>query len=138
VKRSRAPYRDLLARYPDTSLADIPWTELPPPLQVVCWEIIHSWRSESRMSLDMTLSELLACQEEMEHARASKRYRLVAYIRVDVEHEEPMTYDEALAEQEQQQFLSPENIYRIEEIESPAHADRKEEDLCIPPESMRS
>ncbi len=66
------------------------------------------------------------------------KYRLVAYLRIEPEDSEPLTYTEALSEKEQQQFLFPENIYRIEEIESPAHADRKEEDLCIPPESTRS
>ena len=67
-----------------------------------------------------------------------KRYRLVPFIRGDPEDEEPMTYDEALAEKEQQELLFPENVYRIEEIKSPAPADRKEEAPCIPPESMRS
>ncbi len=57
-------------------------------------------------------------QKEPDHDRARKLYRLVAYIRVDPEDEEPMTFSEALAEQEQQRFLFPENIYRIEEIET--------------------
>lgn len=141
MKRNRTPtrpYQNLLKRYPDTPLADIPWMELPPPLQAACWQIIHDWRSESGMDLDITLSELLVHQDEIERARTSKRYRLVAYIRVDVEHEEPMSYDEAMAEKAQQEFLFPENVYRIEEIESPAPVHRKEEDLCIPPESRRS
>lgn len=66
------------------------------------------------------------------------KYRLVAYLRIEPEDSEPLTYTEALSEKEQQEFLFPENIYRIEEIESPAPADRKDEDLCIPHESMRS
>lgn len=66
-----------------------------------------------------------------------KQYRLVAYIRVDPEDGEPMTYEEAQAEKEQQQFLFPENIYRIEEIEPAASTDRKE-GLCIPPESKKN
>ena len=49
--------------------------------------------------------------------KVSKRYRLIAYIRVDPEDAELMTYEEALAEKEQQELMSPENIYRIEEGE---------------------
>jgi len=55
-------------------------------------------------------------QKEPNHDRARKLYCLVAYIRVDPEDVEPMTFREALAEQEQQRFLFPENIYRIEEV----------------------
>lgn len=65
-----------------------------------------------------------------------KKYRLIAYVRVEPEDEEPMTYDEVLSEKEQEEFLFPENIYRIEEIE-PASTDRKE-DLCIPPGSRKN
>jgi len=65
-----------------------------------------------------------------------KRYRLVAYIRVDPEEGEPLTFTEALSEKAQQEFLFPENIYRIEEVE-PASTDRKE-DLCIPPGSKKN
>ena len=44
-----------------------------------------------------------------------KRFRLVAFMRIEPEDDEPMTYDEALAEKEQLELMSPENIYRIEE-----------------------
>jgi hypothetical protein len=58
-----------------------------------------------------------------------KQYRLIAYVRVDPESQEPMTFDEALMEKAQQEFLFPENIYRIEEIEPP----QRKEATCIPP-----
>ena len=45
----------------------------------------------------------------------AKRYQLIAYIRVDPEDPQPLTYEQALSEQEQQEFMSPENIYRIEQ-----------------------
>lgn len=48
-----------------------------------------------------------------------KRYRLVAYLRIEPENEAPMTYTEALSEQEQQELISPENLYQIEEIPTP-------------------
>ena len=46
----------------------------------------------------------------------TKQYRLVAYIRVDPENPEPMTYEEALAEKEQQELMCPENLYQLEEV----------------------
>ncbi len=66
-----------------------------------------------------------------------KKYRLVAYLRVEPEKSELLTYDEALAEKEQQEFLFPENIYRIEEVKSALPTDGKE-DSCIPHESRKS
>lgn len=45
----------------------------------------------------------------------TEKYRLIAFVRVDPEDEEPMTYAEALAEKEQQELISPENLYRIED-----------------------
>jgi len=63
-----------------------------------------------------------------------KQYRLVAYIRVDPENQEPMSYEEVLSEKAQQEFLFPENIYRIEEIE-PAQG---KEAPCIPPGSRKN
>ena len=57
-------------------------------------------------------------QKELDHDKAGKRYRLIAYIRVDPEDEEPMTFREALADQEQQRLLFPENIYRIEKVKT--------------------
>ncbi len=63
-----------------------------------------------------------------------KRYRLVAYLRIDPEDGEPLTHTEALAEKEQQEFLFPENIYRIEEVEPT----RRKEAPCILPASRRN
>ncbi len=48
-----------------------------------------------------------------------RRYRLIAYLRIDPEDDEPLTYEQALAEKDQQEMMSPENIYRIEEIPHP-------------------
>lgn len=48
--------------------------------------------------------------------KSSKRFRLIAYIRVDPEDADPLTYEEALAEKEQQELMCPENIFQIEEI----------------------
>ena len=49
-------------------------------------------------------------------SKPAKQYRLIAFIRVDPEDDEPMTYEQALAEKEQQELMSPENMYRIEEV----------------------
>ena len=49
--------------------------------------------------------------------KASKRYRLIPFMRIEPEDDEPLTYEEALAEKEQQELMCPENIYRIEEGE---------------------
>jgi len=46
-----------------------------------------------------------------------KKYKLIAYIRVEPEDQELMTLEEAQAEKEQGEFLFPENRYDIEEIE---------------------
>jgi len=45
-----------------------------------------------------------------------KKYRLICYIKVEPEESEQLTYEEALGEKEQGEFLFPENIYRIEEL----------------------
>ena len=47
----------------------------------------------------------------------NKKYKLVCYCRIDVEDVEPMTKEEVEGEKEQSEFLFPENIYKIEEIE---------------------
>jgi hypothetical protein len=43
------------------------------------------------------------------------RYRLVAFMRIEPEDTESLTYAEALSEKEQQELISPENLYRIED-----------------------
>jgi hypothetical protein len=50
-----------------------------------------------------------------------KQYQLVAFIRVEAEEGEPMPYEEALKEKEQQELMCPENIYRIEEVKDEDH-----------------
>ena len=122
-----SPNADLLSRYgSDTPLADIPWQELPSCLQEICRQFIQSWWNglnldqpiEASGMADMTLAEVLALQEREEEALVSKCYRLVSYLRVDPEDAEPMTYEEVLNEQQQQELMSPENLYRIEEVET--------------------
>ena len=75
------------------------------------------------------------------------QFCLVAYIRVAPEGHEPLTYAEALAEKEQQEFLFPEHVFRIEKIPpvetqnlaSLSHSDSIPQEVpCIPHESMRS
>ena len=56
-------------------------------------------------------------------AHAGRRYRLIAFIRIDPEDDEPLTYEQALAEKDQQELMSPENMYHIEEI-------KKEDEPC--------
>ena len=48
--------------------------------------------------------------------RTGARYRLIAFIRVEPEDDEHMTYEDALAEKRHQELMSPENLYRIEEV----------------------
>ena len=109
---------------PDTSLAQIPWQELSEPLQQACWEFIHTWMNTADLDLlreisglnAMTLAELLAFQEHHKKKdTAHRRYHLIPFMRIDPEATEPVAYEEALAEKEQQELMSPENIYRIEE-----------------------
>ena len=45
-----------------------------------------------------------------------KGYQLVSFIRIGPEDSEPLTYEEALAEKEQQELMCPENLYQIEEV----------------------
>ncbi|MBI4531880.1 MAG: hypothetical protein HY709_10235 [Candidatus Latescibacteria bacterium] len=61
---------------------------------------------------------------DKESIRPGKRYRLVAYLRIDPDNDEPMTYEEALAEQEQHVLLFPENLYRIEELSTEEEENR--------------
>ena len=58
--------------------------------------------------------------------KSNRRFHLVAFIRVDAEDREPMAYEEALKEKQQQELMSPENAYRIEEIP-------QEQNLCDSP-----
>lgn len=48
-----------------------------------------------------------------------KKYRVVCYMRIEPEDEvESLTYEEAVKEKEQGEFMQPENVYKIEEIEN--------------------
>lgn len=44
-----------------------------------------------------------------------KKYKVVCYMRVEAEEQEPLTLEEAEAEKEQGEFMQPENRYEIEE-----------------------
>ena len=121
--------RLLLARYdPGVKLSAIPWQELPACLQKTCEHFLKCWWDdididqtiEASGLSDMTLSELLAYHKKQHQPRSSgdeRKYRLVSFMRVESEDEEPMHYEEALAEKEQQELLCPEHIYRIEAVE---------------------
>jgi len=65
------PTPDLLTRYhPTTKLANIPWEELPPPLQATCERFIESWWAnfplnqpiEASGLADITLAEVFTLQ----------------------------------------------------------------------------
>lgn len=50
--------------------------------------------------------------------KKQKKYRLIGYIRIEPADEvEHLTLKEAEEEKEQAEFLFPENIYKIEEVE---------------------
>ena len=117
----------LISQYgPDTHMSDIPWEELPAGLQKTCEQFLKRWWDdididqaiEASGLSDLTLAELLACRERQGQPLPdpAKRYRLVAFMRIETEDTDPLTYQEALADKEQQELMSPENIYRIEEV----------------------
>lgn len=47
----------------------------------------------------------------------TNKYQVVCYMRIEPEEIEPQTYKDALSEMRNQEFMQPENIYRIEEID---------------------
>ena len=47
-----------------------------------------------------------------------EKYQVVAFMRIDPEDPEPLTYEDALKEKEHLELLQPENVYRIEEIDN--------------------
>ena len=118
----------LIGQYgPDTRMASVPWEELPACLQKTCEHFMKLWWDdididqaiETSGLSDMTLAELLAFHEKQNQPCspcAGKRYRLIAFMRIEPEDTEPLTYEEALAEKEQQELMCPENLYRIEEL----------------------
>ena len=121
----------LIGRYgPDTRMASVPWEELPACLQKTCEQFLKRWWDgididhaiETSGLSDMTLAELLAFHEKQNQPCspcAGKRYRLIAFMRIEPEDSEPLTYAEALSEKEQQELMCPENLYQIEEIPAP-------------------
>ena len=46
-----------------------------------------------------------------------KKYQVVCYIRIDSEDIDPLSYRDAIREKDHLEFMQPENIYRIEEID---------------------
>lgn len=48
----------------------------------------------------------------------NKKYQVVCYIRVEPEQIESLTYDDAVEVKDNLELMQPENIYKIEEIES--------------------
>ena len=47
----------------------------------------------------------------------TKKFRVVCYLRVDQEDPEALTWEEAMYEKRHLEFIQPENIYVIEEVE---------------------
>jgi len=115
----------LIDRYGSSStLAEIPWHELPAILQNICWKIIKSWFNHEKIDRlrevsglnDMTLAELLEAHDQEQALTSGNRYHLISYMRIEPEEDAPLTYGEALAEKEQQEMMCPENLHIIEEV----------------------
>ena len=59
--------QELLQRYKDSKLSDVPWDDFPAELKQVCWEFINRWFQETSMDdlreisgfNDMTIEGLL-------------------------------------------------------------------------------
>jgi len=115
----------LIARYGSSStLGEIPWHELPATLQDTCWKIIESWFNLEKIDRlremsgvnDMTLAELLEAHDQEQALTSGKQFHLISYMRIQPEEDAPLTYEEALAEKEQQELMCPENLHIIEEV----------------------
>ena len=65
---------------------------------------------------DMTLAEARELHQRQTSARTSKRYRLITFMRIEPEDDEPLTYEQALSEKDQQELMCPENFQLIEEV----------------------
>ena len=46
-----------------------------------------------------------------------KKFRVIPHIRIDLEYPESLTWEEALKEKEHLEFICPEDIFVIEEVE---------------------
>jgi hypothetical protein len=64
-------------------------------------------------------------EAEQEQRRAGKEYVVVPYLRIGEGDYEPMSYEDALKEQEHFELMQPENVYRVEEVESGSNKDRE-------------
>ena len=114
----------IVGYHPTTKLADISWHELPPPLQETCEHFIDSWWNsldpdmplEASSLADMTVAEVRSLHQHQTAARINKRYHLITFMRIEPEDDEPLTYEDACAEKDQQELMCPENIHRIEEV----------------------
>ena len=110
--------------HPTTKLADIPWDALPLPLQQTCNQFVDTWWNqldpdqplEASGLSDMTLADIRQLHQRESDAQTGRRYRLITFMRIDPEEDEPLTYEQALSEKEQQELMCPENLHRIEEI----------------------
>jgi hypothetical protein len=49
--------------------------------------------------------------------KMKKKFRVVSYMRVDPDEPESLTWEEAVEEKEHCEFLFPEDIFVIEEVE---------------------
>ena len=110
--------------HPRTKLAEIPWTELPPQLQQTCERFLERWWNdididqtiEASGLSDMTLADIRQLHQRESNAQSGRRYRLITFMRIDPEDDEPLTYEQALSEKDQQELVCPEHIHRIEEV----------------------
>ena len=110
--------------HPRTKLADIPWDALPLPLQQTCHRFIDTWWNqldpdqplEASGLSDMTLVEVQELHQRASDAQTGRRYRVITFMRIDPEEDEPLTYEQALSEKEQQELMCPEHLHRIEEV----------------------
>ena len=110
--------------HPTTKLADIPWDALPHPLQQTCHQFVDSWWDsldpdqplEASGLSDMTLADIRQLHQRESDAQTGRRYRLITFMRIDPEEDEPLTYEQALSEKEQQELMCPEHLHRIEEV----------------------
>ena len=109
---------------PDTRLSEIRWEEMPSALQGTCEHFIDSWWNaldpdipiEASGLADMTVAEIQNLHQRHAADRTSKRYRLITFMRIEPEDDEPLTYEQALSEKDQQELMCPENFQLIEEV----------------------
>ena len=117
----------LIARYGgDARLEHIPWQHLPACLRETCQRFLQMWWDSMEIDqaieasglFNMTLAELLVYhgKQHEEAGGRARQYQLISFMRIEPEDGEPMTYEQALAEKEQQELLGPEHVHRIEDV----------------------